>query len=279
MRTDAALLPGALSAHELTAQRAPEALPTWLTPPLAVPREPAGQAARLRLPAAEQRATQLCAAREAALDEVVRRFLQRAPLGLVVHYTHEPGARFRRLDNRELSWVDVTPPGRARSVPSTQRLPPERHRVIVCPFADPAWFAELGWTEGRSLLLVFDEAPARALRRTLLSFAQAFPTAEAVFAFVRPGLLGRAAAHLVPALSSTLPVAGASGAAMWHRDLVALDEVDCLGAIPGPLRWLGALHRALTGEPLVGVARLGVGWASRRGAATPCDLLQPRSST
>jgi hypothetical protein len=281
MRTDAVLLPGALPARELTAQRASDApLPSWLAP-IAVPRKYLDPSERRRLPLTEQRATPLSAAHQAALDEVVRRFLRRAPLGLIAHYTHQPGARFSRLDNGELSWIDVVPPGCARPVPtmpSMPTLPPERHRVIVRPLADPGWFAELGWTEGRSLLLVFDEAPARALRRTLLSFAQAFPAAEAAFAFVRPGLFGRAAAHLVPELSATLPVAGARGAATWHRDLVALDEVDCLSAVPGPLRWLGALHRTLTGEPLVGVARLGVGWASRRGAATPRDLLQPRSS-
>ena len=189
---------------------------------------------------------------------------------------HDPGGDravdqhlFRRIARRGTRQAE-----RLRQRTAHQRI--AQRRLIVRPLADPGWFAELGWTEGRSLLLVFDEAPARALRRTLLSFAQAFPTAEAAFAFVRPGLLGRAASRLLPALSSMLPVAGALGAARWHRDLVALDEVDCLGAIAGPLGWLGALHRALTGEPLVGVARLGVGWASRRGAATPLDPSQPR---
>lgn len=118
-----------------------------------------------------------------AFDRFVRDFLARHPAALVVHLGCGLDARFQRLDNGQVRWLDLDLPAvmalRRELLPET-----DRNHYLACSAFDPEWMDELNHRDGEPLLFVaeavlpyFEQAQVQDLVVTL---RRRFPGSELV---------------------------------------------------------------------------------------------------
>ncbi|MDE1146589.1 MAG: class I SAM-dependent methyltransferase [Azospirillaceae bacterium] len=122
------------------------------------------------------------AMRAAAIDALLRRWLESHPDGTVVSLGEGLETQVRRVDNGRLTWLTVDlPEGIALR---DHFLPPtERTRHIAADARDPAWMDQVDPSRGvhivaQGLFMYLKEDDVRQLVTTL---AQRFPGAELVF--------------------------------------------------------------------------------------------------
>jgi O-methyltransferase involved in polyketide biosynthesis len=122
------------------------------------------------------------AARAAAIDDVLRRFLGRHPDGCIVSLGEGLETQARRVDNGRMKWCSVDLPAaitlRERFLPPTVRF-----RHITASVADPAWMDEVDASSGVCIVaqgLLMYLAPD-VVSHLFGSIARRFPSAEIVF--------------------------------------------------------------------------------------------------
>ena len=127
------------------------------------------------------------AVRAAAIDRVLRLWLETHPDGLVVSLGEGLETQARRVDNGRMRWLSVDLPEairlRERFIPQTDRF-----RHVAVSALDPAWMEAVDDSKGlfivaQGLLMYLDQPSVRGL---LSGIAERFPGAELVFDVVPP---------------------------------------------------------------------------------------------
>lgn len=124
-----------------------------------------------------------CVVRLREFDRFVRDFLVRHPAATVVHLGCGLDARFQRVDNGRVRWVDLDLPDvialRRRLLPET-----DRNRYVAGSAFDHDWMDQLAVVDGDSVLFVaeavlpyFEETRVRDL---IVALGRRFPGAELV---------------------------------------------------------------------------------------------------
>lgn len=124
-----------------------------------------------------------CVVRLREFDRFVRDFLVRHPAATVVHLGCGLDARFQRVDNGQVRWVDLDLPDvialRRRLLPET-----DRNRYVAASAFDPGWMDQLAAADEDSVLFVaeavlpyFEEANVKDL---IVALRRRFPGAELV---------------------------------------------------------------------------------------------------
>jgi O-methyltransferase involved in polyketide biosynthesis len=122
------------------------------------------------------------AARAAAIDDVLRRYLERHPDGCIVSLGEGLETQARRVDNGRMKWCSVDLPAaislRERFLPATDRF-----RHVSASVVDPAWMDAVDDSSGVCIvaqgLLMYLEPDL--VSRLFCSIARRFPCAEIVF--------------------------------------------------------------------------------------------------
>ncbi len=166
--------------------RDPESLRVWeaLRPKLATAADP--RVKRLlthRIPAL---GVSYIAMRARCFDAAVRDFLRRHPSGRVVSMGCGLDPRFSRIDNGQVSFVDVDLPP-VIALKAEFFAESDRYRMIAASVTDPHWLDALGPHPGPTLFLAeglfmyLSEGDVRGLVSRLL---QRFPGSELIFEVV-----------------------------------------------------------------------------------------------
>jgi len=126
-------------------------------------------------------------ARSIHVDHTVQEFLARRPRATIVNVGCGLDTTFERVDNGQLSWVDLDLPDVIRLRSGLVRQGPRR-RSLACSVLEQEWFQGLAADDGLMLvaagvLYYFEEAEVRAL---LSRLAAAFPGGELVFDVCSP---------------------------------------------------------------------------------------------
>lgn len=122
------------------------------------------------------------AMRAAAIDRVLRSWLERHPDGFVVSLGEGLETQSRRLDNARLRWLTVDLPEvmalRERFLPPTDRF---RHLALSA--LDRGWMDEVEPSKGVFVVAqgLFMYLPPDEVRRLLVDIAERFPGAELMF--------------------------------------------------------------------------------------------------
>lgn len=137
-----------------------------------------------------------CIIRSEIFDEQVRAFIERHPDAVIVNLGAGLDARFHRLDNGRIRWIDLDLPDaialRDRFLPAGERV-----RHLAMSMFDPAWLEEVAAPPGTPVLLIAeglfcycDEADIRGL---LAAVAARWPGARVLFQSISPRYVGREA--------------------------------------------------------------------------------------
>jgi O-methyltransferase involved in polyketide biosynthesis len=116
-------------------------------------------------------------------DEWVRDFIVRHPNGTVIELGAGLNARFERLDNERISWVDVDLPDVA-SLRSHYFPDNERHLTIGASVTETSWITRARTRPGPYFLVaeaVFVFLAESDVRQALSTIAAAFPEARLAF--------------------------------------------------------------------------------------------------
>jgi hypothetical protein len=127
------------------------------------------------------------AMRAAAIDRVLRRWLETHPDGLIVSLGEGLETQARRVDNGRMRWLSVDLPDairlRERFLPETDRF---RHLALSA--LDESWMDAVDASSGVFIvaqgLLMYLDRPS--VRRLLSGIAERFPGAELIFDVVPP---------------------------------------------------------------------------------------------
>ncbi|MBL9026332.1 MAG: hypothetical protein JNL21_29320 [Myxococcales bacterium] len=103
-----------------------------------------------------------------AIDGIVRDFFARNPSGIAVAFHPGLCSRFSRVDNGELSWIDIDAPDIARLQCATLRTPARHAIATTCPSCRLGWLDAVD-TAGVPFLFVHQGA-ARAAERFAAHF-------------------------------------------------------------------------------------------------------------
>ena len=146
------------------------------------------------------------AVRTRYMDEAVRAFIARHPEATIVNVGAGLDARFGRVDNGRIHWIDLDLP---EAIALRRRFfaPSVRQTFIAASACDPGW-EETVTGLGRPAVLVVAEGvlmfiERERVRALLDRLAAAFPAGEAIFDLIG-GLMVR-----FPRLHDTLPATGA----------------------------------------------------------------------
>jgi O-methyltransferase involved in polyketide biosynthesis len=122
------------------------------------------------------------AARAAAIDDVLRGWLERHPDGCIVSLGEGLETQAGRVDNGRMRWCSVDLPA-AISLRERFLAPTDRFQHIAASVADPAWMDAVDPSSGvcivaQGLLMYLDPD---CVSRLLSSIGRRFPSAEIVF--------------------------------------------------------------------------------------------------
>jgi O-methyltransferase involved in polyketide biosynthesis len=207
------------------------------------------------------------------LDAAVRAFVARHPDALIVNVGAGLDARFRRVDNGRIRWVDLDRPDvievRRRCLP-----PCARNTLLPGSALDPSWIEAVRPANGAPVLVVAEGVlmflDRDRVARAVAAIARAFPGGEMLFDAVG-GLMIR---H--PWLHDTLPgsraqfawgLRGAASLRAWSDDVEVLGLRSMLDECPARWRWMRWLRLVPAMRRQFVVAHLRfVGGLSERGA-------------
>ncbi len=205
------------------------------------------------------------AIRAHAVDAIARRFFSRHPGALGI----EPGAglsaRFERIDNGQLRWVDLDLP----AVTELKRKlvePGDRHALRAGSVLDPAWIEELVAGASGPVLVVMEGLlpylERDEVRGVLVALGQTLPAgSEVVFDYAHPWVVRRT--RLLPQVYRT----GArfswgssriTEVERWCPRLQLLEELDLVGPVAPGASLVSRALRRLTGGWVYGLARFGI---------------------
>jgi O-methyltransferase involved in polyketide biosynthesis len=122
------------------------------------------------------------AVRAAAIDRVLRLWLEAHPYGLVVSLGEGLDSQRSRVDNGRMRWLSVDLPG-AIQMRERFLLPTDRFRHLSLSVLDPAWMEGIDAAAGlfivaQGLLMYLD---GEKVRQLLSQIAERFPGVEVVF--------------------------------------------------------------------------------------------------
>jgi len=121
--------------------------------------------------------------RTAMFDEMLGAFLRRCPRATIVEIGAGLNARFERVDNGMLQWIDV-------DLPNVMRLRRQffretrRRRMVTSSVLDPDWIEPVIRAGGPYFVIaegVFGYLPADHVKRALTLIAEQLPTARVAF--------------------------------------------------------------------------------------------------
>ena len=121
--------------------------------------------------------------RTAMFDEMLGAFLRRCPRATIVEIGAGLNARFERVDNGMLQWIDV-------DLPNVMRLRRQffretrRRRMVTSSVLDPDWIEPVIRAGGPYFVIaegVFGYLPADHVKRALTLIAEQLPTARVTF--------------------------------------------------------------------------------------------------
>ncbi len=127
------------------------------------------------------------AARAAGIDDVLRRWIQRHPAGMVVSLGEGLETQAHRVDDGRVRWLSVDLPDAIR-LREHFIAPSDRFRHVAASALDPAWMDAVDATHGvfivaQGLLMYLEPAE---VRRLLCAVAERFPGCEMVFDVIPP---------------------------------------------------------------------------------------------
>lgn len=172
--------------------------------------------AKLRLDAATQRSV---AVRTALFDEAARTFLAAHPDALVLNLAAGLDTRWNRLENGQLTWVDVDLPD---AMTLRRELFPAgpRHQLVTGSVTEDAWLAEVPHHPGQAVLVIAEgllmylqPEETRALVQRL---ADRFPGAELLLEVVSPWAVQQSATYFEQRGLT----------ARWHGGLADAQELE-----------------------------------------------------
>jgi len=130
--------------------------------------------------------------RFAIFDEQVRRFLEKAPDGLVVNLGAGLDTRFHRLDNGRVEWIELDLPGVIAFRQKLHEPESNRHRLVAASILDEGWVAEIKRHPGKRVLFVaeglFMYFTEKEHRKIFTCLAENFPGQEMLFHTMAPSL-------------------------------------------------------------------------------------------
>jgi O-methyltransferase involved in polyketide biosynthesis len=131
--------------------------------------------------------------RTSIFDEQVKRFLARAPSGLVVNLGAGLDTRFHRIDNGRVEWIELDLPGVIEFRGKLQEPANKRHRFIAASVLDDRWTTEVKRDAREQILFVaeglfpyFTEEEHRGIFEYLTG---SFPGQEMLFQTLAPSLI------------------------------------------------------------------------------------------
>lgn len=137
-----------------------------------------------------------CIIRSEIFDERVRAFIDRHPDAVIVNLGAGLDARFQRVDNGRIRWIDLDLPDaialRDRFLPATDRV-----THLAMSMFDPAWLERVVAPRGASVLVIaeglFCYCDEADIRRLLTACAARWPGAHVLFQSISPRYVGREA--------------------------------------------------------------------------------------
>ncbi len=119
------------------------------------------------------------AIRTEILDELAQDFIQRHPNGTIVNLGAGLDARFYRLDNGTIHWIDLDLPESMDIRRKFLNESPPRHRFLTKSVLDMTWLDEVQYAPAlfvaEGLFIYFDEADVKMV---LTALAESFPQSE-----------------------------------------------------------------------------------------------------
>ena len=119
------------------------------------------------------------AVRTEIFDELTQDFIQRHPNGTIVNLGAGVDARFYRLDNGQINWIDLDLPESMDIRRKFLNESPPRHRFLTKSVLDLTWPDEVQHTPAlfiaEGLFIYFDESDVKTV---LTALAERFPQSE-----------------------------------------------------------------------------------------------------
>lgn len=122
------------------------------------------------------------AARAAAIDQLLKTWLERHPDGLIVSLGEGLETQARRVDNGRMRWLTVDLPAaielREQFLPSSKRF-----RHVAASVSETEWIDGIGWSSDVFIVVqgLFMYLEPEAVRRLFVQIVERFPGAEIAF--------------------------------------------------------------------------------------------------
>jgi O-methyltransferase involved in polyketide biosynthesis len=143
--------------------------------------------------------------RFAIFDEQVRKFLEKAPDGLVVNLGAGLDTRFHRLDNGRLEWIELDLPGVITFRQKLHEPENKRHRMIAASVLGDDWIADIKrHARGRILFVaegLFPYFTEEEHRKIFTCLVENFPGQEMLFHTLAPSLMQELAQYRLTLVS------------------------------------------------------------------------------
>jgi O-methyltransferase involved in polyketide biosynthesis len=131
--------------------------------------------------------------RTAIFDEQVKRFLAKAPGGLVVNLGAGLDTRFHRIDNGRVEWIELDLPAVIEFRSKLREPANKRHRLIAASALDDRWTTEVKRDAREQVLFVAEGLlpyfSEEEHKRIFGYLANGFPGQEMLFQTMAPSLI------------------------------------------------------------------------------------------